>query len=172
MVVHTQLDKLVPENYERLREIASHLLFRRRFPASQRTTSIVHEAYIRLARDGETRVRGREHFLALAARAMRLLLVDQVRRRTSLKAGGGEVPRPIDALGCHPTVSDVDLLGIDDALASLASRDERQARVVELRFFGGLSVEETAEVLGVSAPTVKRDWALAKDWLRHELSAA
>jgi RNA polymerase sigma factor (TIGR02999 family) len=103
---------------------------------------------------------------------MRLILVDQVRRRTSLKAGGGAVPLSLDVLPLDPAVGESDLLAINDAIEALAKLDLRKVRVVELRFFGGLSVEETALALGVSTPTIKRDWALARSWLRREMARA
>src|SRR5262249_42837332 len=131
--------------------------------------SLVHEAWLRLAPHGGMSVRGRGHFLAIAARAMRHVLVDNARRVHAQKRGGD---RERVALLDEPAATherDPDLLAVDEALTRLAQLDPRKARVVELRFFGGLELEETAEVLGVSVATVKRDWVLAKAWLHREI---
>ena len=136
----------------------------------QRTTSLVHEAWLRLQPHGALTVRGRAHFLAIAARAMRHVLVDDARRQRALKRGGELARRPlVDQLAAR--VPDPDVLAVDEALTRLSGLDPRKARVVELRFFGGLDVAETAEVLAVSPATVKRDWALAKAWLHREINA-
>ncbi len=167
----------LPEAYDELHGLAELVLFRRRGPRSVRTTSLVHETYLRLARHPEMQANGDEHLLAIAARAMRHVLVDRARRRTSIKAGGGmeRVPFEHDALEARETLAArreaVELLGVDDALKKLGRLDARKAEVVELRFFGGLSIEETAAVLAVSPMTVKRDWAYAREWIQRELEA-
>jgi RNA polymerase sigma-70 factor (ECF subfamily) len=162
------LDDSFPRVYDDLRAIAEHLV-RRRAGAPLHRTSLVHETWLRLVRGSPSPLRDDEHLLAVAARAMRCVLVDQARRRAALKRdrgpgmdSPGEVPDPDPLLG-------LDCLALHEALERLAKLDERKARVVELRFFGGLEVEEIAEVLAVSPATVKRDWPLAKAWLYREL---
>lgn len=151
----------------------------RRLPAGRtlQTTALVHEAYLRLA-DGRDLVwQGRGHFFGVAARAMRHVLVDHARARRAAKRGGGARPVTLGALDVPDAASDgraigaIDLLALHEALDRLAALDAEQARLVELRYFGGLSIEETAEALGVSPATVKREWAIARAWLRRELGA-
>jgi RNA polymerase sigma factor (TIGR02999 family) len=133
------------------------------------TSALVNEAYIRLIDSSRVRWQNRAHFFAVSAQLMRRILVDYARSHRSTKRGGGLQSVPLDeALALSPD-RDPDLVAVDEALLRLASFDERKSRVVELRFFGGLTVEETAEVLGVSADTVMRDWRLAKAWLMKEM---
>ena len=162
-----ELVEFLPVAYEELRALAANLLRGRR--GDVRATSLVHEAWLRLAPHGGLTVRGRAHFFAIAARAMRHVLVDNARRQRALKRGGefDRVPLIEDQVSAR--TPDPDILAVDEALTRLAQLDPRKGRVVELRFFGGLDVAETAEVLGVSVATVKRDWALAKAWLHREI---
>jgi RNA polymerase sigma factor (TIGR02999 family) len=164
-----ELDQFLPLAYEELRALAANLLRGRRRVDAMRATSLVHEAWLRLAPHGGMSVRGRGHFLAIAARAMRHVLVDNARREHALKRGGDrERVGLLDDLA-GALEPDPDLLAVDEALTRLSRLDPRKGRVVELRFFGGLELEETAEVLGVSVATVKRDWVLAKAWLHREI---
>ena len=133
-------------------------------------TALVHEAFLRLVDQDDVDWRGRSHFLAVGATAMRQILVDHARKRFALKRGGG---RPRVAFSEDLAVSprrDADILALDEALEKLAAIDQRRAKIVEMRFFGGMTVEETAEAIEVSPATVKREWAMAKAWLYHELS--
>ena len=163
------LDRLLPLVYDDLRRLAHGRLRHERPDHTLRTTALVHEACLRLMGQRKADWESRGQFLALAARAMRRILVDHARRRQAEKRGGPQ-PRvsPLDE-----SVADVspaqDVLALDDCLEALASFDERKARMVELRFFGGLSIEETAQVLGVSPGTVMRDWTLTKAWLHRAL---
>jgi RNA polymerase sigma factor (TIGR02999 family) len=137
---------------------------------SLQTSALVNEAYLRLVGSKPVDWENRQHFFAIAARLMRQVLVEHARSRRSLKRGGGVKPLPLDESLLVRREQERGLLDLDDALTALAALDERKARVVELRFFGGLSVEETAEVLKVSPQTVMRDWRLAKAWLYREVS--
>jgi RNA polymerase sigma factor (TIGR02999 family) len=136
---------------------------------SLQTTALVHEAYLKLVGPSPVDWENRGHFFAVAARVMRRILVDHARARRSLKRGGEARPVELDEQLLVAGGPDRDLVSLDDALRVLAALDERKVRVVEMRFFGGLSVEETAEVLGVSPQTVLRDWRLAKVWLLREM---
>jgi RNA polymerase sigma factor (TIGR02999 family) len=161
---------LMPIVYEELRRLARRYVRQERAQSVQ-ATDLVHEAYLRLARDRPQRWQGRTHFLAIAAIGMRRLLVERARARGAAKRGGDRVQVTLeDALVADPGAS-VDLLALDGALSALAAFDARQAHIVELRFFGGLTVEETAGTIGVSPATVKRDWTLARAWLKRELGA-
>jgi RNA polymerase sigma factor (TIGR02999 family) len=162
--------KLLPAIYEELHILAKRFLRRERSDHTLNTTALVHEAYLRLVDQRDTQWQDRAHFHALASAAIRRVLMDHARRRRSIKRGGEWHKVTLDdnvALSRGPSV---DLLGLDEAMARLAQLDERQSRVVELRFFGGLSVDETAHVLGVSPRTVDADWHMARAWLRRELS--
>ena len=160
--------ELMPVVYEELRRIARGYVRQERAQSVQ-ATDLVHEAYLRLARDRQPHWQGRTHFLAIAAIGMRRVLVERARARGAAKRGGDRVQVTLDdALVAGPGMA-VDLLALDHALSTLATLDPRQARIVELRFFGGLTVEEAAETMGVSPATVKRDWTLARAWLRREL---
>ena len=163
------LDELVPVIFEELRVMARRQLSRRHDRYTLQTTELVHEAYLRLAGDARVTQRGRAYFYAAAARAMRQVLVDAARRRNSVKRGSG-----VEALSLDDHVGAVDayadqLLDLDDALRELERRNARSARVVVCRFFGGMSVEDTAQALGVSPRSVKSDWALARAWLYDAL---
>jgi RNA polymerase sigma factor (TIGR02999 family) len=163
------LAALVPLVYEQLRRLArSHMRREQRMQTLQ-TTALVHEAYMRLVDQRNVRWQNRAHFFAIAAQAMRRILVSRARARLAEKRGGGGEKVQIDDLDIANPESTVDLVAIDEALQRLAALDPQQGRIVELRFFGGLTVEEAAEVLQLSASTVKREWRTAKAWLRREL---
>lgn len=159
---------LMPIVYDELRRLARRYVRQERAQSVQ-ATDLVHEAYLRLARDRPQRWQGRTHFLAIAAIGMRRLLVERARARGAAKRGGDRVQVTLEDALVADAGASVDLLALDDALSALAAFDARQARIVELRFFGGLTVEETAETVGVSPATVKRDWTLARAWLKREL---
>jgi RNA polymerase sigma factor (TIGR02999 family) len=163
------LERLMPIVYADLHRQAARYLRRERVGHTLQTTALIHEAYLRLVNQRRVRWQNRAHFFAVAARLMRRILVDHARARGADKRGGSQVKVPLDEAIAAREERDVDLVALDEALTRLAALDERQERIVELRFFGGLSVEETAEVLSVSAATVKNDWGMAKAWLRHEL---
>lgn len=163
------LDRLTPLVYEELRHQAARYLRREAPGHTLQTTALIHEAYLRLVDAKNVDWQSRAHFFAIAANLMRRILVDHARRRDAHKRGGSQIRLPLDeAFGMVKEI-DVDLLAIDDALQRLEKLDSQQARVVELRFFSGLTVEETAEALGVSPKTVKRDWSVARAWLRREI---
>lgn len=166
------LDRLLPVVYREMKRLAAGYLRNERPEHTLQPTALAHEAYLRLVGREDSHWQNRAHFLGVAARAMREILVDHARRRKALKRGGG---RPVTVLtedlivgGGRPIAFD----DLDEALNDLARLSERQARVVELRYFGGLTIEETGEVLGISPVTVKRDWATARAWLYRELSGS
>jgi RNA polymerase sigma factor (TIGR02999 family) len=162
------LDELVPVVYGELRRMARRFIAGEAQPLTLDTTALVHEAYLKLVGDQNLPARGRAVFFGAAARAMRQVLVDSARRRASLRRGGR---RPLALTGLDPAAPEqgTDVLDVDRALERLAVQYPRQAQVVECRFFGGLSVEETAQALDLSSRTVKRDWSLAQAWLYREL---
>ncbi|MGH9330109.1 MAG: ECF-type sigma factor [Vicinamibacterales bacterium] len=169
------VDRLMPETYQELRRLAAAYLRRERPGQTLQPTALVHEVYLRLAKDKPGRWQNRAHFCAIAANAMRQILVERARARAAIKRGGGQ-PRvtfveSLDAGADAGRPAPVDLLAVDQALERLAALDAQQARVVELRYFGGLSVEETAEALGISPATVKRDWSVARAFLAQQLAA-
>lgn len=162
------LARLTPLVHHELQRIARRCMRGEGARDGLETTALVNEAYLRLVDTQQINWQNRAHFLAMAARLMRRILVDLARARQSQKRGGGAIQVSFtDALSV-PDKAD-DLVALDQALSELAARDERRGRVVELRFFGGLSVEETAAVLGISPETAMRDWKLARTWLRREL---
>jgi RNA polymerase sigma factor (TIGR02999 family) len=169
-VAEPRLDELVGDVYAELRRLAEGYLRRERAKTVQ-ATELVHEAYLRLAGDKPVRWQNRGHFVAIAAISMRRLLVERARARGASKRGGHQVQVTLDEslLAGGATRQSVDLIALDRALSRLATIDPALERVVELRFFGGLSVEETAEALSISPATVKRHWAIAKAWLLREL---
>ena len=158
--------------YDELRQVAAAALRRERPEHTLQPTALVHETFLRLTDDSAIWWENRSHFLAIASKVMRRILVEHARGRNAQKRGSGEVKRSLDEIDvAMPMVAvDLDLVTLDDALARLAVLDPRQARIVELRFFGGLTVEETAAVIGSSPRTVKRDWQVARAWLRREMS--
>ena len=165
------LDRLLPHVYEELRTLARSQLRRERPGHSVQTGTLVHEAFVRLIEGQQVSWEGRAHFFGIAARLMRQILVDHARARDAAKRGAGETPEPIDtALSVAVQAMDVSVIALDRALDQLATLDPAGARVVELRFFGGLTVEETAEVMGISAGTVKREWSVARAWLRRVMT--
>jgi RNA polymerase sigma-70 factor (ECF subfamily) len=163
-------ERLMPLVYEELRRLARSYMVRERADHTLQTTALVHEAYVRLIEVSAASFQDRAHFFGMCALLMRRILVDWSRSRGSLRRGGEWRPVQLDEALVVSPESEVDLVGLDDALKALEAVDPRKSRVVELRFFGGLSVEETAAVLKVSVETVMRDWKLAKSWLRRELA--
>jgi len=181
------MGELMPFVYSELRHLAERHLRGERLNHTLQGTALVHEAYLRLVNQKNASLQGRAHFIGLASQLMRRILVDHARGRLTAKRGGGEAPVRLDQTGLVLAGTDdevsgvealavasnpsIDLPSIDSALRRLESLDPEQARIVELRFFGGLSIEETAQLMGVSPATVKREWALARAWLRRELTA-
>ncbi len=161
------LDNLIPLVYDELHRLAHHYVRGERAGQTLQTTALLNEAYLRLVDTKKVKWRDRAHFFAVSAGVMRRILVDIARSRKYKKRGGNTKRVPVDDALHIPT--DLNLVKLDDALNTLAGFDARKAKLVELRFFGGLSVKETAEVLKVSPQTVKRDWSLAKVWLLREL---
>ena len=161
----TAFDDLYAHVYDDLRRAAHHRLARYRSGQTLNTTALVHEAYLKLADQEGMEWQDRAHFLALASRAMRFILIDHVRSRTAQKRGGAEEAVPLDAVQIAIEEQGADLLTLNQALDDLANYSERLAQLVEYRFFGGLTYEEIAGVTGRSVPTVKRDWARARAWL-------
>jgi RNA polymerase sigma-70 factor, ECF subfamily len=164
------LEKLTPLVYEQLHRVAQYYMAGQRPGHTLQTTALVNEVYLRLVDCGQVNWQDRAHFFAVSAQLMRRILIDFARSRGYQKRGGGLPHVSLDDAPSVCNQPDADIVALDDALKALAAIDDRKSRVVELRFFGGLSVEETAEVLAVSAETVGRDWKLAKMWLLHELS--
>ena len=164
------LDQVVPAVYRELRRIAARFLGNERREHTLQPTALVHEAYLRLAGQSQLHWESRAHFLGIAAEMMRRVLVEHARRRLATKRQGGLVRVTLDdeRIG---SCADLEVIELHDALLVLAEKDERLARVVELRYFGGLSVAETADVLGVGTATIERDWRTARAWLLRELSA-
>jgi RNA polymerase sigma factor (TIGR02999 family) len=160
---------LVPRVYKELCRLAHHHLRKERPDHTLQSTALVHEAYVRLAKQEQVRFENRAHFFAVAAQLMRQILVQCARRRRAAKRDGGYKITLDGAVSLleKPTV---DLMALDDALHGLARLDAQQSRIVELRFFGGLTIEETAQALKISPATVKRDWTTARVWLHHEMS--
>jgi RNA polymerase sigma factor (TIGR02999 family) len=169
---HKSLDALLPRVYQELRRLAHNQLRRERPDHTLQSAALVHEAYVRMIGQNVPQWEGRSHFFAIAAQLMRQILVDYARRHRAVKRGKGETQVALeDVMNLLATRRrDVDVVELDDALKALAEFDGRKARVVELRFFGGLNFEETAEVLNVSAITVSRDWITARAWLLREMS--
>jgi RNA polymerase sigma factor (TIGR02999 family) len=165
-------DELFPLVYAELRRIASREMRREKPGRTLQTTALVHEAYLRLLKDASLSFESRAHFLGIAARAMREILIEHARARSARKRGGGAVRLTLDDARLPMAAMSIDVLALDEALQRLARLDERHARVVELRYFGGLSVEETAVALDLSPATVKRAWTLARAWLFRELTGS
>ena len=165
------LPKLIPLVYHELKRLAAHFLRAEREGHTLQPTALVHEAYLRLA--GQTAAwQNRAQFMGVAAQLMRRILVDYARQRVAAKRGGGEIRVELETCEIGVGVEDSEnMLAVDGALARLAVLDPQQARVVEMRYFGGMTVEETAEALAIAPRTVKREWALAKAWLRVEISS-
>jgi RNA polymerase sigma factor (TIGR02999 family) len=166
------LARLIPIVYEELRRVASARLRNEGSDHTLQTTALVHEAYLRLVGLDRMTLQNRTHFFAMAARLMREILVDHARRKHARKRGGDVAVVGLEEVGAGAETPLVDVLALDQALTDLAALDERLCQVVELRFFAGLSIAETAEALEVSPATVERDWTVAKAWLLQHLSAA
>ena len=165
------LDRLVTVLHREFRRIASRQMRRERSSASIHTTALVNEAYLRLVDYKRVQARDRAHFLAIAAQAMRRILVERARGARAAKRGGSAAHVPLDDAAAVPLEQSVELLALDAALSRLAAFDPRKARIVELKYFGGLTIDETAAVVGVSTPTVEREWRTAKLWLYREIQA-
>lgn len=160
---------LLPLVYDELRRLAGFYLNRERSGHTLQSTALVHEAYLRLVDQTHVRWQNRAHFFAIASQMIRRILVDYSRGHRTSKRGGGAVKLQLDDALAVPGKSDLELVALDDCLNSLAELDPKQARIVELRFFGGLSIEETAEVMQSSPATIKREWSSAKAWLFREM---
>ncbi len=167
----TAAERLLPVLYDELRALAAGHLRRERPDHTLQTTALVHEAYLKLIDQNRAEWQDRNHFFAIAATVMRRILINHAKSRGRLKRGGDRARIPLDQAPAIDGTPHPDLLALDDAMTRLATMSERQARVVELRYFGGLSVEEVGQVLDTSPATVKRDWTLAKAWLHRELGA-
>jgi RNA polymerase sigma factor (TIGR02999 family) len=166
------LERLIPLVYDELHTLASRHLAGERAHHTLQTTALVHEAYVKLAGQRAMGWQNRAHFFAIAAQLMRRILVDHARHAGRVKRGGGRPSLPLDVEppAPPPPVDVEDAHALDQALTRLEALDAQQGRVVELRYFGGLTVEETAEVMGLSTATVKREWAVARAWLHRELA--
>ena len=165
------LDQLLPLIYAELQKQAHRYLRRERNQNSLQTTELINEAYVKLVGQKNLKIQNRKHFFAIAANLMREILVDRARRRSRTKRGGDNVDLQLrEDIYAVARGESLDLLALDEALSRLATFDLQQARIVELKFFGGLEISEIAEALSISSATVKRDWNSAKVWLRHELS--
>lgn len=162
-------EALIPLVYNELRRLARLHLRRERPDHTLQSAALVHEAYLRLIRQDHPQWQNRAHFFGVAAQLMRHILVDHARNRAAAKRGAGAPRLSLDEEVALPQARDVDIVALDDALNRLAGLDVQQSRVVELRFFGGLSIEETSVVLGISPATVKREWATARAWLQREM---
>jgi len=165
-------DRLVPLVYDELHRVAGRHLRREHRNHSLQPTALVHEAYVKLVDQRRVRWKNRAHFFAIAARLMRRVLVDHARNRNAAKRGGGEPNLSLDDADAVPVEREIPLLALEDALAQLEILDPMQSQIVELRYFGGLSIQETAVVVGVSEATIGREWAVAKAWLFRELDAS
>jgi RNA polymerase sigma-70 factor, ECF subfamily len=166
------LDSLLPIVYQELRRLAASYLRRERSGQTLQPTALVHEAYLRLMKDKPDRWQNRAHFCAIAAHSMRQILIERARARGTLKRGGAQPRVTFDEALVAGGQRSFDLLALDEALERLAAFDPEQARLVELRFFGGLTVDETAEAMSISPATVKRHWSVARAWLARELEGS
>jgi RNA polymerase sigma factor (TIGR02999 family) len=164
------LDELMPLVYDQLRQLAARQLRRERPNHTLHSTALAHEAYLKLIDQRRVQWRDREHFFAVAAQVIRRILVTYARSRNASKRGGGNTLLAFDESIALADRKDIDLIRLDDALESLSRLDPQQARIIELRFFGGLSIEGTAEVLKTSTSTINREWSLARAWLHRELT--
>ena len=163
-------EALIPLVYDELRRLARHCLASQRADHTLQSTALVHEAYLRLVGRTSVHWENRVHFFAVAAQLMRRILVDHARKQNAAKRGGGYITLTLDESVAPPRKRAVDLLALDDALTELAALDSRQSQIVELRFFGGLSIEDSSHLLGISQATVKREWATARTWLYEQMS--
>ena len=163
------MEQLLPLVYDELRKLARRYLQRERPGHTLQSTALVHEAYLRIVDQREVNWQGRAHFFGIAAQMMRRILVDHARGRDAAKRGAGACKLTLDEDLLAPAERDINLVALDQALDTLAKLDPQQGRIVELRFFAGLSIEDTAEVLKISPATVKRDWAMAKAFLTRQI---
>ncbi|HBY61057.1 MAG TPA: RNA polymerase subunit sigma-70 [Solibacterales bacterium] len=163
------LEQLMPLVYDELRRLADFYLRRERAGHTLQGTALVHEAYLRLVDQNRVQWQNRAHFFGVAAQMLRRILVDHARAHRTAKRGGGALTLALDEAIGAPEQKDLDLVALDDALNGLSQMDAQQAKIVELRYFSGLTIEETAEVLDISPATVKRDWVVAKAWLFREV---
>jgi RNA polymerase sigma factor (TIGR02999 family) len=166
---HKAVSKLMPIVYDELRRLARHYLRQERAAQSLQATALVNEAYLRLKKDKKQPWQDRTHFLAIAATSMRQILVERARARNAAKRGGSQIRITLDEAIAAGTGKSLDLLALDEALTRLADIDPEQARIIELRFFAGLSIEDCADAMGISAATVKRGWSMARAWLKREM---
>jgi len=164
------LDQLMPLVYEELHRLAHQYMARERPEHSLQTSALLNEAYLKLVDQKNVHWQNRAQFFGIAAKLMRQILVDHARQRHRIKRGGDARHVPLDEAVVVSPARAAEMMALDDALETLAAVDQRKSQILELRFFGGLSIEETAEVLGVSPGTVMRDWTLAKAWLRMEMT--
>ena len=164
------LEELLPLIYDELRHLAHNFLYSERPGHTLQTTALAHEAYLKLIDQKRVDWQNRAHFFAIAAQAMRRILIDSARRRAAQKRGSAGEKVSLAEVSDISTDSHTDLLALDEALNRLAAMDPDQSRIIELRYFGGLTIEETAEVMKTSPATVKRDWQMARAWLHQELS--
>lgn len=168
----TAIDKLMPLVYEEFHRLARQYMRREKPGNTLQTSALVNEAYLRLVEQKKIDWNSRSHFFGIAARLMRQILVDQVRRRNFAKRGGGAIRVTLDEASLVATEQSAKVMAVNEALTILEKTDPRKGRIVELRFFGGLSIEETAEVLQVSPGTVMRDWTFARAWLKNQMTNA
>src|SRR5712692_9921885 len=165
------LEELLPLIYEELRRLAHNFLYRERPGHTLQTTALVHEAYLKLIDQRDVRWQNRAHFFAIAAQAMRRILIDSARKHAAVKRGSGAEKVSLDDAPQISLESDASLLALDEALNALAEIDPEQSRIVELRYFGGLTIEEAAEVMNCSPATIKREWAIARAWLYKAIAS-
>ena len=163
------IDKLMPLVYEELRRLARHYMRRERPGHTLQTSALINEAYMRLVDQQNISWKNRAHFFGISARLMRQILVDHARAHNNAKRGGDQQKVPLDDIASLSKNRAYEIVALDDALQSLSTIDPQQTKIVELRFFGGLTIEETAEVLGISHATVEREWSMARAWLRKEM---
>jgi RNA polymerase sigma factor (TIGR02999 family) len=165
------LNELLPGVYDELHRMAARYLHRERVDHTLQPTALINEAYLRLVDQNRVTWENRAHFFGIAANAMRRILVDHARGHQAAKRGGSVIKLPLDeAVHGSPKHEEMDLVALDEALTRLANLDPEQSRLVELRYFGGLTIEETARVMGISPATVKRDWTISRAWLRREIN--
>jgi RNA polymerase sigma-70 factor (ECF subfamily) len=166
---HKAVSQLMPVVYDELRRLARHYLRQERAAQSLQATALVNEAYLRLKKDKKQPWQDRTHFLAIAATSMRQILVERARARGAAKRWGSQIRITLDEAIAADAGKSLDLLAVDEALTRLAAIDPEQARIVELRFFAGLSIEDCADAMGISPATVKRGWSMARAWLKREI---
>ena len=164
-------DELLPLVYEELRRLAAHKMANERPGQTLQATALVHEAWLRLTGNENKQWAGRSHFFGAAAEAMRRILIDNARRKNARRHGGGQRPLNIDDVEVAAAGTDDQVLAVHEALDKLAAKDKQKAELVKLRYFLGMTIEEAAEILGVSAPTAKRWWTYARAWLYREIRA-